>query len=750
MEFANWEGHEHVHEKSSIPLPTDDFDQYFNGDIDNLFNDTLAGLEDLDVPSGFANQQLNNNNENNSNDNDNNNSNNVNNNNSRHPSSSPSPQNHYRKHSRKISGTAIFGFASHDKQLSIGGSSNTNSSGTPIISGVPTTNDLIYKKPDDFGNSVSPGQLLKTSYSSPHKSPIHFMLPQHPLEDEEEEISGGGGEELNVNGEAKLKLGQPVRIKPETDFITNESPKDYKFPPSPIEPKQPIINNFSAKYLQEFNQNGKVVEYADDIEPLLNEQVVSSSQFEGMAQSSPFNNNKIINSTIIHNNNQQPHPPQQQQQQQQPNSTGGYKFVPIPVQIPRGVESLNNTKNVFLPPPSPPTLSNGSPDWSSPEPQSPSPSPSRYSTQRQPQPYNNNPNFSSPVHPQQGKNFYTPQFFSDSNPIGFIEPNRNTLAYQEQSPSSTQQQIHQIQQQQQLLQQQRIQQQQQQRLQQQHQQHLQYQQQHQQQIHQQHIQQQQQQQQITHLNSSPQRSHPNLNNNIPSSPNTNSLNSSPVRYYSPLRNVAGNNNSGDESLIDINATIVQLTPLKETNFQSTPTKLDLKWSPVISPNAKSSRDVRKAIQQFTPKRKIEKTSLLPPGELDQYWEGPDENKVFTCVYNGCGKKFTRRYNVRSHIQTHLSDRPFACAYCPKKFVRQHDLNRHVKRHQEALYCKCPCGKEFARLDAMRKHRARNICVGGDASNENHCIVKPKRKSSVILMDEFTTELLSEEITQMTR
>ena len=76
------------------------------------------------------------------------------------------------------------------------------------------------------------------------------------------------------------------------------------------------------------------------------------------------------------------------------------------------------------------------------------------------------------------------------------------------------------------------------------------------------------------------------------------------------------------------------------------------------------------------------------------------------------EKFTRRYNVRSHIQTHLSDRPFGCQFCPKRFVRQHDLNRHVKGHIEARYSKCPCGKEFARLDALRKHQDRNICVGG--------------------------------------
>jgi len=47
----------------------------------------------------------------------------------------------------------------------------------------------------------------------------------------------------------------------------------------------------------------------------------------------------------------------------------------------------------------------------------------------------------------------------------------------------------------------------------------------------------------------------------------------------------------------------------------------------------------------------------------------------------------------------------------------------VKGHIEARYSKCPCGKEFARLDALRKHQDRNICVGG---NKN-VISKPTKK-----------------------
>nr|1NCS_A Chain A, TRANSCRIPTIONAL FACTOR SWI5 [Saccharomyces cerevisiae] len=46
---------------------------------------------------------------------------------------------------------------------------------------------------------------------------------------------------------------------------------------------------------------------------------------------------------------------------------------------------------------------------------------------------------------------------------------------------------------------------------------------------------------------------------------------------------------------------------------------------------------------------------LPRGSIDKYVkEMPD--KTFECLFPGCTKTFKRRYNIRSHIQTHLEDR----------------------------------------------------------------------------------------------
>ncbi|KAF6014675.1 hypothetical protein HII13_000472 [Brettanomyces bruxellensis] len=66
------------------------------------------------------------------------------------------------------------------------------------------------------------------------------------------------------------------------------------------------------------------------------------------------------------------------------------------------------------------------------------------------------------------------------------------------------------------------------------------------------------------------------------------------------------------------------------------------------------------------------------------------------------------------------------AICKKAFVRNHDLRRHYKGHLEYQYV-CPCGKKFPRQDALKRHRIRNICVGGIPDDRG--VLKRKGKKS---------------------
>ncbi|KAF2237311.1 hypothetical protein EV356DRAFT_421947, partial [Viridothelium virens] len=82
-----------------------------------------------------------------------------------------------------------------------------------------------------------------------------------------------------------------------------------------------------------------------------------------------------------------------------------------------------------------------------------------------------------------------------------------------------------------------------------------------------------------------------------------------------------------------------------------------------------------------------------------------------CLYEDCAKKFGRRENIKSHVQTHLGDRQFKCNECQKCFVRQHDLKRHAKIHSGDKPHICLCGNGFARHDALTRHRQRGVCIG---------------------------------------
>ncbi|KAJ2990060.1 hypothetical protein NUW58_g3146 [Xylaria curta] len=99
-------------------------------------------------------------------------------------------------------------------------------------------------------------------------------------------------------------------------------------------------------------------------------------------------------------------------------------------------------------------------------------------------------------------------------------------------------------------------------------------------------------------------------------------------------------------------------------------------------------------------------------DIQQYIEGPDpiDNK-WICTFEDCNKKFGRKENIKSHVQTHLNDRQFQCPECKKCFVRQHDLKRHAKIHTGIKPYPCLCGNSFARHDALTRHRQRGMCIG---------------------------------------
>lgn len=98
-------------------------------------------------------------------------------------------------------------------------------------------------------------------------------------------------------------------------------------------------------------------------------------------------------------------------------------------------------------------------------------------------------------------------------------------------------------------------------------------------------------------------------------------------------------------------------------------------------------------------------------EIASFIGWSENDNLWKCLYPHCDKKFGRKENIKSHVQTHLGDRQFQCKDCQKCFVRQHDLKRHANIHSGVKSYPCPCGKGFARHDALTRHRQRGMCIG---------------------------------------
>lgn len=55
-------------------------------------------------------------------------------------------------------------------------------------------------------------------------------------------------------------------------------------------------------------------------------------------------------------------------------------------------------------------------------------------------------------------------------------------------------------------------------------------------------------------------------------------------------------------------------------------------------------------------------------------------RPFICMWEGCGRRFSRSDELSRHKRTHTGEKRFICSVCDRRFMRSDHLTKHVKRH----------------------------------------------------------------------
>ncbi|KAF9285984.1 hypothetical protein BGZ68_003333 [Mortierella alpina] len=103
-------------------------------------------------------------------------------------------------------------------------------------------------------------------------------------------------------------------------------------------------------------------------------------------------------------------------------------------------------------------------------------------------------------------------------------------------------------------------------------------------------------------------------------------------------------------------------------------------------NEVNSKQTGAAAAAGKPKLRRASTALDSPGRL------------FTCIYDDCGKLFKRSEHLKRHVRSvHTLEKPYICPVesCPKRFSRSDNLNQHIRVHRPEKEKSTPMKQPFS-------------------------------------------------------